>query len=163
MGWRVPVLAQTLNTHFLIIVEYYCLIVQGYEEGGVWLIPFHAVLCTAESCLIEMCLMHSPTFDVYSPQLDKTFVVLAVQTCGLKYISPGDSHKLSVFLMACWHWNRTDNQFSLSSDRKATHVWVLACDCEGNAIKSRKHQSDLSLHWKVAQVLKMDQFSLILL
>lgn len=28
-----PVLAQTLNTHFLITEEYYCLIVQGYEGG----------------------------------------------------------------------------------------------------------------------------------
>lgn len=34
-------LAQTLNTHFLITVEYYCLIVQGYEGvGGGDSLPF---------------------------------------------------------------------------------------------------------------------------
>lgn len=37
-------LAQTLNTHFLITVEYYCFIVQGYEgDGG----ATHSLSCCA--------------------------------------------------------------------------------------------------------------------
>lgn len=117
MGWRVPVLAQTLNTHFLIIVEYYCLIVQGYERGGLWLIHFHVVLYTAGSCLIETCLIETLTFGVCNPWVDETIVDL---TNVLKKVLP----LLPVCLMACWHWNCADYP----------SVWALTgkqhmCEC----------------------------------
>lgn len=150
MGWRVPVLAQTLNTHFLIIVEYYCLIVQGYERGGLWLIHFHVVLYTAGSFLNRNVLNGNSDLRCVQPMGGRNYCWF--DKCPEESVASSASLLNGLLTLELCRLS-----FCLSSDRKAAHVWVLACISKGDAINNWKHQSDLSLHWK-AHFLKRDNF-----
>lgn len=79
-----PVLAQTLNTHFLITVEYYCLIVQGYEGGG----GTHSLSC----CAVHSRMLLNRISDLrrVRPEVGETIadLSLAVETNVLKKVLP---------------------------------------------------------------------------
>lgn len=54
--------------------------------------------------------------------------------------------------------------FDLLSDTKATHVWMLASACADNTNNNnQRHHPDLELHWQAAHLLKLPNFSPILL
>lgn len=151
MGWRAPALAQALNTHFLIIVEYYCLIVQGCERG----------VCVTNFPSCHALHRWKPlNRNVVNGNSDLRCVQPTVgwnhwwfEKCPEESVALSAGHLNDLLTLELCR-----QSFCLSSDRKAAHVWLLPCVSKSSAMNNWKHQSDLSLHWKAAHFLKQNNF-----